>query len=84
MSIYYVLALFSLLTISSITYFAAKKTQVPYTVLLVAVGLALVPLSDIPLFSFLREFTLTPELLFYIFLPILIFESAYNISIRKI
>lgn len=27
---------------------------------------------------------LTPELLFYIFLPVLIFESAFNINVRKI
>lgn len=84
MSILSVLSLFTLLTISSVTYFAAQRIKVPYTVLLVAVGLFLVPLSDFPLFHFLQEFTLTPELLFYIFLPILIFESAYNIPIRKI
>jgi CPA1 family monovalent cation:H+ antiporter len=28
----------------------------------------------------IAEFSLTPELLFYVFLPILIFESAYNIK----
>lgn len=78
------LALFVLLTISSITFFAAKRIKLPYTVLLVAVGLLLVPLASTPLFSFLKDFTLTPELLFYIFLPTLIFESAYNIPIRHL
>jgi len=77
------LALFILLTLSSITFFAARRLRVPYTVLLVAVGLLLVPLAAMEEFSFLKTFTLTPELLFYIFLPTLIFESAYNISIRS-
>ena len=80
----YFLALFTLLTISSITFFAAKRLKIPYTVLLVAVGLALVPLAHTAAFSFLTQFTLTPDLLFYVFLPILIFESAYNINIRKV
>lgn len=34
--------------------------------------------------SFLDDIALTPELLFYIFLPILIFESAFNINIRRL
>lgn len=79
------LALFSLLAISSGTYFLAQRTRLPYTVLLVAVGtFVLVPLSGTPPFEFLRAFTLTPELLFYVFLPVLIFESAYNINIRRL
>ena len=79
------LAVFSLLAISSAVYFLSVRLKFPYTVLLVAVGtFLLVPLSALPFFSFLREFTLTPELLLYVFLPILIFESAYNIDIRKL
>ena len=34
-------------------------------------------------FGFLDDLQLTPELLFYIFLPVLIFESGYSMSIRK-
>lgn len=78
------LALFALLTAGSLTYFAAARLKVPYTVLLVAVGLLLVPIAKISAFSFLNDFRLNPDLLFYIFLPILIFESAYNIRVRKI
>jgi len=77
------LSLFSLLSISSATFFLSKRIKVPYTVLLVAIGVLLVPLSSIPLFSFIKEFPLTPSILFYIFLPILIFESAYNINTRR-
>lgn len=82
-----VLALFTLLTLSTGIYFVAKRTKIPYTVLLVAVGIILALLVKIPaldhLFGFIDDFQLTPELLFYIFLPILIFESAYNMNIRK-
>jgi len=77
------LSLFTLLSISSATFFLSKRTKIPYTVLLVAIGVILVPLSNIPLFSFIKEFPLTPSMLFYIFLPILIFESAYNINTRR-
>lgn len=77
-------SLFLLLTISSGAFFLSKKIRVPYTVLLVAIGsLILVPLSRTHEFGFIDDFVLTPNLLFYIFLPILIFESAYNINIRR-
>ncbi len=79
------LSVFSLLAISSGVYFLAERIRLPYTVILVATGtFVLVPLSMFAPFDFLREFTLTPELLLYVFLPILIFESAYNIDIRRL
>ncbi|QQS60879.1 MAG: sodium:proton antiporter [Candidatus Moraniibacteriota bacterium] len=79
------LSVFSLLAISSAVFFLSSRLKFPYTVLLVAVGtFILVPLSTLSPFTFLREFTLTPELLLYVFLPILIFESAYNIDIRRL
>ena len=79
------LSMFSLLAISAGVYFLSLRAKLPYTVMLVAVGaFVLVPLSMLPPFAFLREFTLTPEVLLYIFLPILIFESAYNIDIRRL
>lgn len=78
------LALFVLLATSCLTFFASARFRLPYTVLLVAVGLLLVPVAQIPVFGFLKDFELTPTLLFYVFLPILIFESAYNIRVRNI
>ncbi|OGG41905.1 hypothetical protein A2837_01705 [Candidatus Kaiserbacteria bacterium RIFCSPHIGHO2_01_FULL_46_22] len=78
------LALFVLLIVSTATFFLAKRTKLPYTVLLVAVGLILVPIAALEPFHFLETFTLTPALLFYLLLPTLIFESAYNMSIRKV
>jgi len=80
-------SLFLLITLSAGIYFTAKRLKFPYTVLLVLVGLLLVPITNLPylrnVFGFISDMALTPEVLFYIFLPILIFEAGYNIRIRK-
>ncbi len=78
------LSIFTLLFISLGVNVLALKFRIPYTVLLVIAGSLLVPLSKIELFSFITSFQLTPELLFFVFLPVLIFESAYNIKVRNI
>lgn len=78
------LSLLFLLTISSFTFLLSKKINFPYTVLLVIVGLLLVPLSQVSFFNFINHFELTPEILFFVFLPVLLFESAYNINYRQL
>lgn len=82
-----VLAMFSLLAIASAVFFIAKRVNIPYTVLLVLTGLVLVPVVSLPAleptFGFFDDLVLSPELLFYIFLPVLIFESAFNMKIRQ-
>lgn len=81
------LAMFSLLTLSTGVFFLSKRVNVPYTVMLVLMGIIIALLAQVPFLSpylsFLSEVKLTPDLLFYIFLPVLIFESAYNMNIRK-
>lgn len=79
-----VLSFISLLLISGFTYIIAKKYNFPYTVLLAVVGILLIPLLKIPFFSYLDDFKLSPDILFYIFLPVLIFESWYNIKYSKL
>ncbi len=78
------LSVFTLMLLSLGINIFSLKSGIPYTVLLVLVDSLLVPLSKIEFFSFITSFQLTPELLFFVFLPILIFESAYNIKIRNI
>ncbi|MFZ2162320.1 MAG: sodium:proton antiporter [Sideroxyarcus sp.] len=78
------LSLLTLLLLSIFAHIAAPKLRLPYSVLLVLVGFLLIPLSKLPMFSYITSFHLTPELLFFIFLPILIFESAFNMNIRRI
>ena len=75
---------FLLLAASSVLYIFSKKIKIPYTVLLVIFGSLLVPLAYIDAGSFIKEFHLTPEILFYIFLPILVFESAFNMKIQEV
>lgn len=81
------LSLFVLIALSTVIFFTAKRFKLPYTVLLVLVGVLLVPIVNLPylstVFGFLDDLVLTPELLFYIFLPVLIFESGFNMNIRK-
>jgi len=78
------LSIFTLMFFSLGINILSLKIKIPYTVLLVIGGSLLVPLSKIEIFSFITSFQLTPESLFFVFLPILIFESAYNINIRNI
>lgn len=81
------LALFVLIALSTAVFFVSKRIRWPYTVLLVLVGLILVPVTNLPyfnvVFGFISDMVLTPELLFFIFLPVLIFESGFNMNIRK-
>jgi monovalent cation:H+ antiporter, CPA1 family len=77
------LAIFVMLGLSSIAVAWAKRVGLPHTVFLVLIGIGLGFLSHISGFAFFQEFTLTPELVFYLLLPTLIFESAYNINIRR-
>lgn len=84
MSLDVYLSIFTLMLISLGINVLSNKTRIPYTVLLVIAGSFLVPLSDIETFSFITSFQLSPELLFFIFLPVLIFESAYNMNVRNI
>lgn len=78
------LMLFIMLAISSVSVFIAQRFRIPHTVFLVGVGVMLALLASLPHFTFLASLTLTPELLFFIFLPTLIFESAYNINMRHL
>lgn len=78
------LAIFTMFGLSSFALFWAKRVHLPHTVFLVLLGIVLGFLSQIETFSFFSEFHLTPELLFYLLLPTLIFESAYSMSARRL
>lgn len=78
------LAIFVTLGISSLSLFWAKRIGLPHTVLLVLIGIGFGLMSQFPVFAFFSEFHLTPELLFYLLLPTLIFESAYHMNVRRL
>ncbi len=52
--------------------------------LLVIIGILLVPLSNVGIFSFIDHFKLTPDILFFVFLPALLFEASYKIQYKKL
>lgn len=70
-----VLGIILILSLTVVLALLSKKTKfIPYTVLLVLVGVFIKP-GDFPPLDAMR---LSPGLIFYIVLPILLFESAFN------
>ena len=61
-----------------------SNSRMPYTVILFIFGAAFDGIAQIPALDTLQNFTdlagIDPHLLFYIFLPVLIFESAYAVD----
>eukprot|EP01065_Artemidia_motanka_P033196 TRINITY_DN4016_c0_g1_i1.p1 TRINITY_DN4016_c0_g1~~TRINITY_DN4016_c0_g1_i1.p1 ORF type:complete len:1566 (+),score=669.97 TRINITY_DN4016_c0_g1_i1:65-4699(+) len=61
-----------------------SDSRLPYTVILFMSGAAFAGLAQIDSLSTLRKFTklqdIDPHLLFYVFLPVLIFESAFAVD----
>jgi len=78
-----ILITMALLTIAMLAAGLFKNFSIPYTVLLVAIGLTL---SELSLFwDFLlplHDFKLTPDLVFFVFLPALIFDSGLSLDAR--
>lgn len=62
----------------------SKRIKLPFTVLLVIVGLLLTQLAEHYPHSLeiLHTITITPDLILYVFLPALIFESSFNLDSR--
>ena len=75
--------LFVLLMVASAVALLAKRLQLPYTVTLVVAGLGLGALSPRASWLDLDRVRLTPELLFNVFLPVLLFEAAFHLSWPK-
>lgn len=66
-----------LLTASGVA-MAARWVRVPYTLMLVIVGIAISPMH------FLPPVHVSPELILLIFLPALLFEAAWNLKIEHL
>ena len=66
-----------LLIIASAVAMFTKYIRLPYTIALVVVGIIMGALDLLP------QMLLTPELVFHIFLPILLFEAAFNIDLQN-
>ena len=79
-------AVFSLLLVALLILIFSKRIKLPYTVLLVIVGISLSGLSSIypDELVILKALEISPDLILYIFLPTLIFDSCYNIDVRSL
>ncbi len=72
--------LFALLIVASVVAMLARRLALPYTVTLVIAGLLLGYLEANVEWVDLDAVRLTPELLFDLFLPALLFEAAFHLS----
>ncbi len=73
----------ALLFLASVSAVAAKRIRFPFTIGLVIVGLALALLADnVPALAPVERLRLTPDMILFVFIPVLIFESALKIDSR--
>lgn len=76
---------FSLLVLTMIVAGMSRHLFLPYTVLLVLLGIGIDMVS--PYFQFteqISQFHITPDTVFYLFLPALIFESTISLDARNL
>ncbi len=80
--LYGALAVFSLLTLATGIHSFSRWLKMPFAVGLLLGGIWLSFLETQFNFGFLEYFHFSPEIVFYVFLPTLIFESAYHLNFR--
>lgn len=80
--IIFVSSVFLLLLLASIVYSFSRKFTLPYTIVLFVVGMGITPLRNI-VWGQETMLTFSPDLLFYVFLPVLVFEAWYNIHYKN-
>ena len=80
-----IMIIMGLMTLSMLAAGIARNIPIPYTFFLVMLGVILGSLArEIHQFEMLLEFQLTPEIVLFIFLPALIFKSAFNLDARQL
>ena len=78
-----VVGIIGLLLIAAAAAIGLKRARLPYTVGLVLVGLVLgVVAPRFPALEPFQRLELSPDLILFVFLPTLIFESAFNLDSR--
>lgn len=80
-----VAGLILLLIIAATVSAAGKRIRLPFTVMLVVIGAGIAMISDaVPVLSVLHSLNLSPDMILYIFLPTLVFESSFNMDARQL
>ena len=79
-----VVAVVGLLLVAAATKGLADRLRLPFTVMLVLVGIGLRELGEIgpAALHLLAELRVAPEVILFVFLPTLVFESAFNMDAR--
>lgn len=80
-----ILLLAALLALGIFASGLVRKARIPYTVVLVVIGIVVGELSRrwLPLAP-IQQLSLTPELVMFVFLPVLIFESGLKLDARQL
>ncbi len=79
-----ILSFFLLLLIASFTVRPAEKWRIPHTTFLVFVGIIIFFAGSwYPPLQFFQNFQLSQEMIFFVFLPTLLFESAFQMPARQ-
>ena len=75
-----------LLLIAAVTLGITRRLKLPFTVILVIVGIGLSAISSAypRVFAGLHNLEISSSLIFYVFLPTLIFEAAFNLDARQL
>lgn len=80
-----ILTAFLFLLIASFSLRPSNKWGIPHSVLLVLIGMILsLAVQQVPALQFIENFQISPELIFFVFLPTLLFESSFKMPLRKI
>ena len=80
-----ILVVMGLLAVSMMAAAVCNYIPIPYTVFLVILGMFLGSLArQNTELNFLLDFQLSPDLVLYLFLPVLVFESAINLDARSL
>ncbi len=80
-----VIIVVELLFMASVVAVASKKLRFPFTIGLVVIGLLTGWISkNIPLLFPLSELRLTPDVVIFVFLPLLLFQAAFTLDARSL
>jgi len=79
-------AMIGLLFITAITFAICKRYKLPLSVMLVVVGIAIAYIAQYgpPYLAPLAAYKISPDIILYVCLPTLIYESAYNLEFRQL
>ena len=80
-----ILIIMGLLTVAMLAAGVCHNLPIPYTVFLVIIGIVLGTFArNEESMSVLLNFQLTPDIVLFLFLPALLFESAFNLNARQL